>query len=56
MDIEKEKCRFCGKPAKVFQFAAFICDCDECVEKAKYERGGPAGHQKRKAEQQAGKH
>ncbi|WP_019176127.1 hypothetical protein [Methanomassiliicoccus luminyensis] len=56
MDIEKEKCQFCGRPAKVFQFAAFICDRDECVEKAKFERGGPAGHIKRKHEQEAGKH
>ncbi len=50
MDIEKEKCQFCGAPAKYFQFAAFICDSDECMEKAMTERGGPAGHKKRKLE------
>jgi len=52
MDIESYKCQFCGRPAKVFQFAAFICDDEECVEKAKLERGGPAGHQKAKRERQ----
>jgi hypothetical protein len=50
MDIEKEKCQFCGRPAKYFAFAVFVCDSDECMEKARLERGGPGGHQKRKAE------
>jgi hypothetical protein len=50
MDIEKEKCQVCGRPAKNFQFAAFICDREECVEQAMRERGGPAGHIKAKRE------
>lgn len=50
MEIEREKCQFCGNPAKYFQFAAFICDSEECLEKAILERGGPAGHKKKKLE------
>ena len=50
MDIEKEKCQFCGRPAKHFAFAAFVCDDKECMEKARKERGGPGGHIKRKIE------
>lgn len=44
MDIEKELCQFCGKPAKHFLYAAFVCDSEECIEKARAERGGPGGH------------
>lgn len=43
--IEKEKCDICGKPAKHFLFAAFVCDCEECIQKAREQRGGPGGHQ-----------
>ncbi len=50
MDIEKEKCQICGRPAKNFQFAMFVCERDECVEQAMHERGGPAGHIKAKRE------
>ena len=50
MEIEEEKCQFCGAPAKYFQFAAFISESNECMEKAMTERGGPAGHKKRKLE------
>ena len=53
MDISKEKCRYCGEQAKNFQFAAFICDKDECVRKAMEDRGGPAGHIKEKQEREA---
>lgn len=53
MDISKEKCQFCGGQAKNFQFAAFICDREECVQKAMEERGGPAGHIKAKQEREA---
>ena len=42
-----EKCQFCGKPATHFLFAAFVCDDDACIEKARVERGGPGGHKKR---------
>lgn len=50
MEIEKEQCQFCGKPAKYYAFAAFVCDDDECMEKARMERGGPGGHMKRKVQ------
>jgi hypothetical protein len=55
MDIEKEKCQICGKPAKNFQFATFICESAECEQKAMEERGGPAGHMKAKREAQQNK-
>jgi hypothetical protein len=42
-----EKCQICGRPATRFLFAAFLCDSEECVEKARVERGGPGGHKKR---------
>lgn len=48
MDIEKQKCQFCGKQAVHFLFAAFVCDDEECIEKARFERGGPGGHIKKK--------
>jgi hypothetical protein len=49
MRMEDHQCRFCGKTAKNFLFAEFVCDSDECIEKARVERGGPGGHMKRKA-------
>lgn len=45
---EGEKCELCGKPATRFLFASFVCDDEECVEKARRRRGGPGGHQNRK--------
>jgi hypothetical protein len=48
MDIEKEKCQVCGGQAKQFVFAAFLCNNEDCVEKARLERGGPGGHMKNK--------
>lgn len=48
MEIEKERCQFCGRQAKHFLFAAFVCDSEDCIEKARMERGGPGGHMKRK--------
>jgi hypothetical protein len=50
MEIEKHKCQFCGRPAKYYAYAAFVCDSEECMEKARKARGGPGGHMKRKAE------
>jgi hypothetical protein len=55
MDIEKEKCQVCGRTAKNYQFAMFICERDECVRQAMEERGGPAGHMKAKAKAAAKK-
>lgn len=43
-----EKCEICGKPAKHYLFAQFVCDCEECIQKARERRGGPGGHQKKK--------
>jgi hypothetical protein len=48
MDIEKEKCQVCGGQAKQFVFATFVCNNEECVDKARLERGGPGGHMKNK--------
>ena len=48
MKIEDYDCQFCGKTATNFVFAAFVCDSDKCIEKARKERGGPGGHMKRK--------
>jgi hypothetical protein len=39
-----EKCEICGKQAENFLFAAFVCDSEECIEKARELRGGPGGH------------
>ena len=50
MRMEDYQCQFCGRTAKNFLFAAFVCESDECIEKARVERGGPGGHMKRKAQ------
>ena len=39
-------CEFCGKPSKNVFFAAFVCDSELCINKARDARGGPAGHKK----------
>lgn len=46
---EGETCEICGKPAKRFLFASFLCDDEACIEKARERRGGPGGHQKARA-------
>jgi hypothetical protein len=51
--IESEHCQFCGRQAKQFVFAAFVCDREECVDKAREERGGPGGHMKKKHQENA---
>ena len=48
MRIEDHKCQFCGAAAVNFAFAAFVCGSDECIEKARAERGGPGGHMKQR--------
>lgn len=45
---EGETCEICGKPAKRFLFATFLCDDEACIEKARERRGGPGGHKKQK--------
>ncbi len=39
-----EKCEICGNQAENFLFAAFVCDSEDCIEKARELRGGPGGH------------
>jgi hypothetical protein len=46
--IGTEKCEICGKPAKNFLFASFLCECEECIQAARDRRGGPGGHQAKK--------
>ena len=50
INFEDYPCEFCGKPSTNVVFAAFVCDSEECIEKARIARGGPGGHLKRKAE------
>lgn len=50
IDFKDYKCQFCGKESTNFVYAAFVCDDIECIEKAREERGGPAGHMKNKKE------
>jgi len=50
MRMDDYECQFCGRTATNFVFAAFVCDSDDCIEKARKERGGPGGHMKRKAQ------
>jgi hypothetical protein len=39
-------CQYCGKPSTNIFFAAYVCDSEECIDKAREARGGPAGHKK----------
>jgi hypothetical protein len=44
MNPSDEKCPYCGGQATQFLFAQHICDSEDCVNKARDERGGPGGH------------
>ena len=44
MNPSENNCRYCGQQASQFLFAQNICDKQECVDKARNERGGPGGH------------
>lgn len=44
MNPSDEKCRYCGQQATQFLFAQFVCEKEECISKAREERGGPGGH------------
>lgn len=44
MNPSEEKCRYCGEQASQFLFAQFLCEKDECMNKARDDRGGPGGH------------
>lgn len=46
--LDGKKCEFCGKRAASAMFARFVCGDEECASKAFEERGGPAGHRKKK--------
>jgi hypothetical protein len=48
--IEGKKCEFCGADAKNFYFSAFVCDSEECVNKAFDACGGPGRHRLNKDE------
>jgi len=50
-----ESCEICGNPAKHFLFACFVCDSEECIQKAREQRGGPGGHQKKKWAENVGR-
>ena len=45
--LEGRTCEFCGRPAVRVHFARFLCDSEDCVNKAMDERGGPGGHRKK---------
>ena len=47
----RDRCEICGRPAKHFLFASFLCDREECIQEARLRRGGPGGHQKQKLAQ-----
>lgn len=44
MNPSEEKCRYCGEQASQFLFAQFLCEKEECMNKARDDRGGPGGH------------
>jgi hypothetical protein len=44
MNPSEEKCRYCGGQATQFLFAQHVCDKEDCINKAREERGGPGGH------------
>jgi hypothetical protein len=44
MNPSEEKCKYCGQQASQFLFAQYVCDREECIGKARDERGGPGGH------------
>jgi hypothetical protein len=54
MNPNEENCRYCGEQASQFLFAQFVCEKDDCINKAREERGGPAGHMLEKARHKGG--
>ena len=44
MNPSDEKCKYCGEQASQFLFAQFVCEKDDCINRARDERGGPGGH------------
>lgn len=45
--LDSKVCEICGRPAKTYLFGSFLCEDNECMEKARMLRGGPAGHKLR---------
>ena len=43
MNPSDQRCKYCGEQATQFVFAQFVCDKDECIDRARDERGGPGG-------------
>jgi hypothetical protein len=43
---KKPQCQYCGKASTKVMFAAYLCDSEECENRAYDDRGGPAGHKK----------
>lgn len=50
MNPSDQRCKYCGEQATQFVFAQFVCDSDECINRARDERGGPGGHMLEKAD------
>ena len=44
MNPSEKTCAYCGEQATQFLFAQSICDKEECVDRARADRGGPGGH------------
>ena len=44
MNPSEEKCKYCGDQASQFLFAQNVCEKEDCIDKARDERGGPGGH------------
>ncbi len=44
MNPSEQRCKYCGREATQFLFAQFVCDSEDCINKARDERGGPGGH------------
>ena len=54
MNPSDEKCSYCGEQSSQFLFAKFVCDKEECINKARDERGGPGGHMLQKVRHDGG--
>jgi hypothetical protein len=54
MNPSDEKCKYCGQQATQFIFAQFVCENDDCISKARDERGGPGGHMLEKSRHREG--
>jgi hypothetical protein len=44
MSPSEEKCKYCEDQASQFLFAQHVCEKEDCIAKARDERGGPGGH------------